>query len=295
MQREANRMTNIAGLTISDTKQSGQAYYEPAVVTVNGKSQYNDDQISFKEIQNYWSLPSNYIYSDVPRANDNSSMPDGTLRPGDVVGVMLNTNPKRGQNAKPGSVYYNLGSIFDPAGQQPIAAQQAAPQQPQSAPSDGWQQPAAPATGGGLSLDERIAKAQAANLLFDVLNSADDENQIQLLDSMGFGDYKSAANVAAEAWQALRDGRSPFTSEPEPTAQRTEDPPFASDLPPVTPEQQDCQHTDFTTAPQPHTGWKPGQMKAQCNTCFHWLNEEGKAPAAGETDANYGEPEQVPW
>ena len=138
-------MTEISGLTISDEKPNGKTFYEPAVLTVKGTSQYNENQISFVEIQGFWQLPENFTGKRKP--------PDGT-----VAKFTLSTKPKSGQNAKPGSMHMDIGGIYK-TDEQPIE---------QADPREEYvddQQPATPQ----LTLDQRIAKAQAWNGLTERL------------------------------------------------------------------------------------------------------------------------------
>ncbi len=100
----------ISGLTIQDEKPNGKTYYEPVILTVKGTSQYNDNQISFQEIEGFWQLPDQFSGSNKP--------PEGT-----VAKFSLSTNPKRGPNARPGSMYMDIGGIYK-ADAAPIAPQQ---------------------------------------------------------------------------------------------------------------------------------------------------------------------------
>ena len=194
-------MTSIPGLVISDEKPNGKTYYEPTVLTVKGQSQYNDDQISFEEIQGFWQLPDQFSGSKRP--------PQGT-----VAKFSLSTNPKRGQNARPGSMYMDIGGIYKiTEGEQPIAPQQQAQQDFR----DDWGDQVADegvqavSVEANLTVDEKIKKSQALNLLFDALTQPmREEERIELLDGMGFGDYKGAAQVAGEQWNNLRNGLTPF-------------------------------------------------------------------------------------
>jgi len=219
-------MTSIPGLTQTDPTANiaagNKVFFEPAVLTVRGKSQYRDDEISFVEISNFWSLPQNFVYNDAPR-QPGTNPSDGNLHPGDVCTFNLNLNPKRGQNAKPGAFYANIGSVTGANGQQPIAAQQAAPQQ---APSEQWGawdeyngagehvQTTQPA----LSVDQRISKAQAWNGLTAVITSPNFEAIIPTADAQhdAYTDWHAG-------YEALKAGKTPFT-EPEPAVEDTENP-----------------------------------------------------------------------
>ncbi len=43
--------------------------------------------------------------------------------------------------------------------------------------------------------------------------------------------------------------------------------------------QQDCQHENIVEDRMPFSGWKQGELKRHCGDCFHWLDDEGNAPA----------------
>jgi hypothetical protein len=221
-------MTAISGLTQTDPTANiaagNKVFFEPAVLTVRGKSQYRDDEISFVEISNFWSLPQNFVYNDAPR-QPGTNPSDGNLHPGDVGTFTLNLNPKRGQNAKPGAFYANIGSVTGANGQQPIAAQQAAPQQ---APRDEWAgeppQQAAPT----LSVDQRISKAQAWNGSKDLYKTyliLSDEHRKAMVEEaeMNGVDFNDVVESVWQGWKALKDGKVPFV-EDEPGVEDTENP-----------------------------------------------------------------------
>ena len=46
----------IEGLQIEREFENGKVYYEPVVLTVSGVSKFRDDEISFREIQGFWSI-----------------------------------------------------------------------------------------------------------------------------------------------------------------------------------------------------------------------------------------------
>ena len=194
-------MTAIPGLVISDEKPNGKTYYEPAVLTVKGQSQYNDDQISFEEIQGFWQLPDQFSGSKRP--------PQGT-----VAKFSLSTNPKRGQNARPGSMYMDIGGIYKiTEGEQPIAPQQQAQQDFR----DDWGDQVADegvqavSVEASLTVDEKIKKSQALNLLFDTINAyVPLAEKLESLKDMGFENLEEAKAVAGEQWNNLRNGLTPF-------------------------------------------------------------------------------------
>jgi hypothetical protein len=227
-------MTSIPGLTQTDPTANiaagNKVFFEPAVLTVRGKSQYRDDEISFVEISNFWSLPQNFVYNDAPR-QPGTNPSDGNLHPGDVCTFNLNLNPKRGQNAKPGAFYANIGSVSGAGGQQPVQAQPAQdPREEWVSPDDiqpqgrpdlaGLQTPAGWYTydpkhyyfeAKGERKTEQILKGQALNLLFDTINAyVPLAEKIESLKKMGFESMEEAKAVAGEQWNNLRDGLTPF-------------------------------------------------------------------------------------
>jgi len=48
------------------------------------------------------------------------------------------------------------------------------------------------------------------------------------------------------------------------------------------PPQRDCNHAKRVKLREPWAGWKPGEMKQHCADCWHWLDDNGNAPALGE-------------
>ena len=202
----------IEGLQVKDERQNGQVYYHPVVLTVSGVSQYRDTEISFSELDlmhgdnyAYWSVPQNFVFANGPRA-EGTNPGDGKLHIGDVAEFSLNLNPKRGSNAKPGSYYYNIGRVGDPNGQPPIATQR----QTESSGST-WSGASASASaqvGAPDAKDIRIGKAQAVNLLFAPLNADQKKTGAasKIIAAMGFESVEEAAEVAANAWNHLRNG-----------------------------------------------------------------------------------------
>ena len=186
--------------------QNGKVFYHPAVLTVNGVSKYRDTEITFKEISEFWSLPQNYVYSREERA-ERTSPSDGVLHAGDVAKFTLNLNPKRGENANPGSFYHNIGSIGPPNGEAPIEAQAQ-----QSAPQSGGSWASEPAATGKPVIDKwdlkdiHIRKAQALNLLTEVLTSGDKSHGLAIVLAMGFADVDEAIDTVASGWNWLRSG-----------------------------------------------------------------------------------------
>ena len=196
----------IAGLQVQgEPTQNGKVFYHPAVLTVNGTSKYRDTEITFREISGFWSLPQNYVYSSKPRA-EGTNPTDGVLHPSDVAKFTLNLNPKRGENANPGSFYHNIGSIGDPGGEAPIQRQQ------QETPQSGGSWASEPAATGKPYVDKwdlkdiHIRKAQALNILTEVLTSGDKVNAPKIVLKMGFTDAAEAIDALAHGWNLLRRG-----------------------------------------------------------------------------------------
>jgi len=176
------------------------------VLTVNGVSKYRDTEITFKEISEFWSLPQNYVYSREERA-ERTSPSDGVLHAGDVAKFTLNLNPKRGENANPGSFYHNIGSIGSPNGEAPIQRQQQeTPQSGGSWASDTGQSDGQPVIDKWDLKDIHIRKAQALNLLTEVLTSGDKVNAPKIVLAMGFTDAAEAIDAVANGWNSLRRG-----------------------------------------------------------------------------------------
>ena len=206
----------IEGLQIQSETQNGKVFYHPAVLTVRGVSQYRDDEISFQEISGFWSLkyePRGYVYSSAPRA-EGTNPGDGKLHVGDVAKFGLNINPKSTGN----SFYHNISSVMPSEGEPPIERVQS---QGQSAPQSGggaWaSDPGAwasepPAATGEPYVDKwdlkdiHIRKAQALNLLTEVLTSGDTVNAPKIVLAMGFKDAAEAIDAVANGWNSLRRG-----------------------------------------------------------------------------------------
>ena len=209
----------IAGLQVQgEPTRNGKVFYHPAVLTVNGTSKYRDTEITFKEISGFWSLPQNFVFVSGPREEgttlgtrvvDLKGKPEESLRLhiGDVAKFTLNLNPKRGENANPGSFYHNIGSIGDPGGEAPIQMQQQeTPQSGGSWASDTGQSDGQPVIDKWDLKDIHIRKAQALNLLTEVLTSGDKVNAPKIVLAMGFTDAAEAIDAVANGWNSLRRG-----------------------------------------------------------------------------------------
>ena len=192
----------IDGLQVKKKQDDGRVYYHPAVLTVNRVSDYNDDEIAFKEINGFWGLKwTEFVFAGGPR-EEGTNPGDGKLHVGDVAEFELDQKPKRGSNAKKGSYYYNISSVGSSKGQPPIAAQR----QTESSGST-WSGASASADTPDAK-DIRIGKAQAVNLLFDTLLADQKKTGAasKIIAAMGFESVEEAAEVAANAWNHLRNG-----------------------------------------------------------------------------------------
>ena len=84
-------------LQVESTK-GQKTYYAPALLKVRGVSQYNADQISFEGLDGFWQM------TEFALRDTNGNIPPV----GTVAKFKLATNPKKGQNAKPGSMYQDI-------------------------------------------------------------------------------------------------------------------------------------------------------------------------------------------
>jgi hypothetical protein len=196
-----------AGLQIQSETQNGKVFYHPAVLTVRGVSQYRDDEISFEEIPDFWSLkyePRAYVYSSAPR-KEGTNPSDFKLHVGDVAKFGLNINPKSTGN----SFYHNISSVMPSNGEAPIERVQSQGQ-PAAQPGGSWA--SEPAATGEPYVDKwdlkdiHIRKAQALNLLTEVLTSGDKVNAPKIVLAMGFTDAAEAIDAVASGWNSLRRG-----------------------------------------------------------------------------------------
>ena len=211
----------IQGLTPSgDPKPDGKQYYEPVVLTVSGYSQYNENQISFTEIDGFWGLPNGYMKVDKD---------DGRPPLGAVARFDLSSKPKTSPSAKPGSLYRDITGIYKIAeGEQPIA-QQSAPPPPAGDPREQWSD--APPTGNAPDTENIISTPSGAyhmtpkdyQYIQGVEKSQARERKMMAWLGLSYRlagnhDWKGEALVAAEAdWEAgytqLKNGETPFTIE----------------------------------------------------------------------------------
>ena len=198
----------IEGLQIQNDTQNGKVFYHPAVLTVKGVSQYRDDEISFVEISGFWSLkyePKAYVYSSAPR-EEGTNPGDGKLHVGDVAKFGLNINPKSSGN----SFYNNISSVMPANGETPIERVQSqgqpAAQSGGSWDSDAGSSGSEPYVAKWDLKDIHIRKAQALNLLTEVLISGDKVNAPNIVVAMGFTDAAEAIDAVANGWNSLRRG-----------------------------------------------------------------------------------------
>ena len=193
----------IEGLKVKgEINENGRVYYNPAVLTVNRVSDYHDDEIAFKEINGFWGLKwTEFVFAGGPR-EEGTNPGDGKLQVGDVAKFELDQKPKSGSNAKKGSYYYNISSVGPSDGQPPIPTQR----QTESSGST-WSGASASADTPDAK-DIRIGKAQAVNLLFDTLLADQKKTGAasKIIAAMGFESVEEAVEVAANAWNHLRNG-----------------------------------------------------------------------------------------
>ena len=189
----------IEGLQIEKEFQNGKVYYQPAVLTVKGVGKWNDEDISFEEISGFWSLkyePQAYVYSRMEREKGTNPS-DLKLHVGDVASFKLGLNP----NKKTGGFYHNVDAVGSPSGEVPIQKQQ-----------QGGSWASEPAATGEPYVDKwdlkdiHIRKAQALNLLTEVLTSGDKVNAPKIVLAMGFTDVAEAIDAVASGWNSLRRG-----------------------------------------------------------------------------------------
>ena len=216
----------IEGLQIEREFANGKVYYEPVVLTVSGVSKFRDDEISFREIQGFWSIrflathefnkgkqednSQTSAAKIFPRPKDGSDISDGQLFVGDTALFKLDINPKRGANAAPGSFYHNITSVDLPNGEPPIERVQSqgqpAPQSGGSWASDTGSSDSAPFVDKWELRDIQIRKSQAENILALVLRIRDEERMLKVLKAMGFKDVDEAIDAVANGWNLLRRG-----------------------------------------------------------------------------------------
>ena len=216
----------IEGLQIEREFANGKVYYEPVVLPVSGVSKFRDDEISFREIQGFWSIrflathefnkgkqednSQTSAAKIFPRPKDGSDISDGQLFVGDTALFKLDINPKRGANAAPGSFYHNITSVDLPNGEPPIERVQSqgqpAPQSGGSWASDTGSSDSAPFVDKWELRDIQIRKSQAENILALVLRIRDEERMLKVLKAMGFKDVDEAIDAVANGWNLLRRG-----------------------------------------------------------------------------------------
>ena len=216
----------IEGLQIEREFANGKVYYEPVVLTVSGVSKFRDDEISFREIQGFWSIRflATHEFNKgkqgdnsqtsaaliFPRPKDGSDISDGQLFVGDTALFKLDINPKRGANAAPGSFYHNITSVDLPNGEPPIERVQSqgqpAAQSCGSWASDTGSSDSEPYVDKWELRDIQIRKSQAENILSSALRIRDEERMLKVLKAMGFKDVDEAIDAVANGWNLLRRG-----------------------------------------------------------------------------------------
>ena len=217
----------IEGLQIEREFANGKVYYEPVVLTVSGVSKFRDDEISFREIQGFWSIrflathefnkgkqEDNSQTSPAlifPRPKDGSDISDGQLFVGDTALFKLDINPKRGANAAPGSFYHNITSVDLPNGEAPIERVQSQGQPAAQSGGGSWASEPPAATGEPYVdkwdlRDIHIRKSQAENILSSALRIRDEERMLKVLKAMGFKDVDEAIEAHGHGYSLLRRG-----------------------------------------------------------------------------------------
>ena len=213
----------INGLTQVDERldpQTQRVNYRPVILTVGRSSDFNPNEVAFKEIDGFWAWSDNVLNAE---KEEERPQPEGT-----VVKVGLSTNPKRHPKAKPGSLYMDIGRVrraFE--GEYPIANQYNAPQ---GDPRDDWGAVSSDASGmqtpaGWHAYDpkhyyfvekdrlktEQILKSQAWNGLTAMLAAHGASDGVFDVDQL-----RGLWHEWHEGYEALKRGEVPFTSEPEP-------------------------------------------------------------------------------
>ena len=216
----------IEGLQIERKFANGKVYYEPVVLTVSGVSKFRDDEISFREIQGFWSIRflATHEFNKgkqgdnsqtsaaliFPRPKDGSDTSDGQLFLGDIALFKLDINPKRGANAAPGSFYHNITSVDLPNGEAPIERVQSqgqpAAQSGGSWASDTDSSDSEPFVDKWELRDIHIRKSQAENILSSALRIRDEERMLKVLKAMGFKAVAEAIEAHGHGYSLLRRG-----------------------------------------------------------------------------------------
>ena len=193
-------ISNLRQTNPSANQETQKVYFEEETLTIGSLPQFNAHKlVSFKEVTGFWQLPQSML-------NKNIVPTEGT-----VVQVTLSTKPKPpGPNTKEGSKYMDIESMARmKEGTQPTVERG---QSQHSAPQSGGSWDSEPATTSEPFVDKwdlkdiHIRKAQALNLLTEVLTSGDKVNAPKIVVAMGFTDAAEAIDAVANGWNSLRRG-----------------------------------------------------------------------------------------
>lgn len=164
---------------IEKDRRGDKIYYEPCLLKVSGVSKYNSDQISFEGLPDFWKW-TEWAASATGRAEP---LPKGT-----VAWFALSTNPKRGQNAKPGSLYRDITSVSRATEEQKAAY-------------------VSPVNGNGSYQDKELpAASQNGSGASNGYTSRD----ASILKQVGF---KAAVELLCAKMAAPKSGYDPYTAE----------------------------------------------------------------------------------
>ena len=203
-------ISNLRQTNPSANQETQKVYYEQETLTIGSLPQFNAHKlVTFKEVRGFWQLPQSML-------NKNIVPKEGT-----VVQVTLSTKPKPpGPNTKEGSKYMDIESMARmKEGTQPTVERVQSQGQPAPQSGGSWDNDTDESwdndTGSSDSepygdkwdlKDIHIRKAQALNLLTEVLTSGDTVNAPKIVLAMGFTDAAEAIDAVANGWNSLRRG-----------------------------------------------------------------------------------------
>ena len=195
-------INNLRQTNPSADQETQKVYFEQETLTIGSLPQFNAHKlVTFKEVRGFWQLPQSML-------NKNIVPKEGT-----VVQVTLSTKPKPpGPNTKEGSKYMDIESMARmKEGTQPTVERvqsqgQPAPQSGGSWDNDTGSSDSEPYVDKWDLKDIHIRKAQALNLLTEVLTSGDTVNAPKIVLAMGFTDAAEAIDAVANGWNSLRRG-----------------------------------------------------------------------------------------
>ena len=194
-------ISNLRQTNPSANQETQKVFFEEETLTIGSLPQYNAHKlVTFKEVTGFWQLPQSML-------NKNIVPKEGT-----VVQVTLSTKPKPpGPKTKEGSKYMDIESMARmPEGTQPTVergqSQYSDPQSGGSWASDTDSSGSEPYVDKWELKDIHIRKAQALNILTEVLTSGDTVNAPKIVVAMGFTDADEAIAAVANGWNSLRRG-----------------------------------------------------------------------------------------